>query len=79
MALRGPAWGELFAPVPRAQLLDAFETALDWQERDDPLGRSSVLNACRIWMWVDTGKVATKQEAASWLRGRVRESLEAAT
>jgi hypothetical protein len=78
VALKGPAWNDLFAPVPRAQLLDAFETALEWQERDDPLGRSSVLNACRIWMWLDTWEVVTKQEAAAWLRARVREKLEAA-
>jgi hypothetical protein len=36
-----------------------------------------VLNACRIWMWLETGEVVTKQEAAAWLRGRVRERLEA--
>jgi predicted nucleotidyltransferase len=76
VALRGPAWSEVFAPVPRVQLFEAFETALDWQERDDPLGRSSVLNACRIWVWLETGEVVTKEEAAAWLRGRVREQLE---
>jgi len=32
---------------------------------------------CRIWMWLATDEVATKQEAAAWLRGRVREKLEA--
>ncbi len=78
VTLHGPDWSEVFAPVPREQLLTAFETALDWQERDDPLGRSSVLNACRMWMWLETGEVVTKQEAAAWLRGRVREKLEAA-
>jgi len=78
VALKGPEWAELFAPVPRAQLLDAFATALDWQERHDPLGRSSVLNACRIWMWLENGGVVTKQDAVAWLRGRVREQLAAA-
>jgi predicted nucleotidyltransferase len=78
VALRGPEWSELFVPVPRDQLLEAFETALDWQERHDPLGRSSVLNACRIWMWLETWEVVTKQEAAAWLRGRVRDKLDAA-
>jgi hypothetical protein len=78
VALRGLEWSELFVPVPREQLLEAFATALDWQERDDPLGRSSLINACRIWMWLDTGEVVTKQEAAAWLRNRVREKLEVA-
>jgi len=78
VALRGVDWNELFVAVSRKQLLDAFETALGWQERDDPLGRSSVLNACRIWMWLETWEVVTKQEAAAWLRSRVREKLEAA-
>jgi predicted nucleotidyltransferase len=78
VALRGPDWDELFVAVSRERLLDAFETALAWQERHDPLGRSSVLNACRIWMWLETWEVVTKQEAATWLRGRVRQKLEAA-
>jgi predicted nucleotidyltransferase len=78
LVLRGPDWNELFVAVSREQLLGAFETALDWQERHDPLGRSSVLNACRIWMWLETWEVVTKQEAAAWLRGRVRQKLEAA-
>jgi predicted nucleotidyltransferase len=72
IVLHGPPWEDVFAPVPRADVLDALEQALDWQEREDPLGRSSVLNAVRGWMWVETGEWATKSEAAAWLRDRVR-------
>jgi predicted nucleotidyltransferase len=73
--LLGPPWDEVFEPVPPADVLHALEQAVDWQERDDPVGRSSVLNACRSWMWLETGRWATKPEAATWLRGRVRAAI----
>jgi predicted nucleotidyltransferase len=72
IVLHGPPWEEVFAPVPRDDVLDALEQALDWQEREDPLGRSSVFNAVRGWTWVETGEWTTKLEAAAWLRDRVR-------
>jgi predicted nucleotidyltransferase len=76
VALMGPQWSEVFAPVPHEEVLEALEEALDWQEREEPVGRSSVLNACRAWMWLETGDWWSKLEAAAWLRGRVRERIE---
>jgi predicted nucleotidyltransferase len=75
--LLGPAWGESFAAVPRESVLEALEQALAWQEQEDPLGRSSVLNASRAWCWLETGRWVAKQEAAQWLRERVRDAIEA--
>jgi predicted nucleotidyltransferase len=75
VTLLGPPWDEVFAPVPRSVVLDALEQALEWQEQGDPVGRSSVLNACRAWMWLDTGRWATKPDAARWLRQRVRAAI----
>jgi predicted nucleotidyltransferase len=75
VTLLGPPWEEVFAPVPRSDVLDALEQALEWQEQGDPVGRSSVLNACRAWMWLDTGRWATKPDAARWLRQRVRAAI----
>jgi predicted nucleotidyltransferase len=72
IVLHGPPWEDVFAPIQRADVLDALEQALDWQEREDPLGRSSVLNTVHGWMWVETGEWATKLEAAAWLRDRAR-------
>jgi predicted nucleotidyltransferase len=78
VALLGPPWGELFAPVARESVLEALAQALDWQEREEPTGRSSVLNSCRAWAWLETGEWLSKPAAAAWLRGRVRSQLEAA-
>jgi Domain of unknown function (DUF4111) len=77
VALLGPPWSESFPPVPRETVLDALGQALEWQERDEPTGRSSVLNACRAWCWLETGRWVTKPEAARWLRERVRDAIEA--
>jgi predicted nucleotidyltransferase len=78
IVLLGPPWEDVFDPVPREAVLDALEAALEWQECEDPLGRSSVLNACRGWMWLETGAWASKPEAARWLRERVRTGIEEA-
>jgi predicted nucleotidyltransferase len=76
VTLLGPPWHEVFAPVPRAAVLAALDQALDWQRREEPLGRSSVLNACRAWMWLETGEWRSKSEAAEWLRRRVHDRIE---
>jgi hypothetical protein len=52
------------------------EAALDWREREESLAPSTVLNACRAWMWLETGEWSSKGEAAAWLRERVRERIE---
>lgn len=76
VVLLGPIWSEVFEPVAREAVLAALEEALDWQEREEPIGRSAALNACRGWMWVESGDWGSKPEAAAWLRGRVRERIE---
>jgi predicted nucleotidyltransferase len=76
VALFGPPWHEVFEPVPREAVYEALEAALDWQEREEPLGRSSVLNAIRAWVWLETGGWASKPEAARRLREKVRDRIE---
>lgn len=76
--LLGPPWSELFEPVPREAVVDALTQALEWQEREEPTGRSSVLNTCRAWAWLETGEWLPKPAAAAWLRERVRHGIEAA-
>jgi hypothetical protein len=78
LVLHGPPWEELFDPVPREAVLEALEQALEWQERAEPLGRSALLNAVRAWQWVETGRWASKHDAAAWLRERVREAIREA-
>jgi hypothetical protein len=76
VALVGPAWRDVFAPVDRDDVLQAIEQSLDWQERFDPLGRSALLNACRAWRWLEEGDWISKPEAADWLRTKVRTAVE---
>jgi predicted nucleotidyltransferase len=76
VVLFGPPWSELFAPVPRADVVDAIAESLDWQQEHEPTSRSSVLNVARAWHWLESGRWISKQDAAAWLRDRVREELE---
>ncbi len=76
--LLGPPWSELFDPVAREDVVAALLESLDWQAREEPDTRSSVLNTCRAWAWLETGRWRSKPEAAAWLRNRVRAELEAA-
>jgi predicted nucleotidyltransferase len=76
IALLGPPWHDVFESVAHEQVLAALDEALDWQQGEEPVGRSSVLNACRAWMWLESGEWGSKPDAAAWLRGRVRERIE---
>jgi predicted nucleotidyltransferase len=76
--IAGPAWGEVFEPVPRDETLDALAASLDWHEAEEPLTASSILNTLRAWQWLETGVWASKPETARWLRSRVRAELETA-
>jgi hypothetical protein len=69
--LLGPPWADVFEPVPREAIVEAIRQALDWQQDAAP---GSVINACRAWMWLETGAWASKREAAAWVRERVREA-----
>jgi predicted nucleotidyltransferase len=75
LALVGPPWSEVFAPVPRERILDALAESLEWQERNDPSGAGSVLNTMRALHWLETGTWVSKPAAAAWLREHVRETL----
>jgi Domain of unknown function (DUF4111) len=78
IALLGPPWTEVFAPVERDAILGALDASLDWHEREEPLEANAVLNACRAWRWLEDGVWSSKPEAAAWLRRRVRNAIEAA-
>lgn len=76
--LTGPPWHEVFEPVAREDVLAALAASLDWHEAEEPVTASSVLNTSRSWQWLETGAWVSKPETARWLRGRVREAIEAA-
>jgi len=69
VALIGPPWSEIFAPVARADLLDALEQSLEIVGPD---------GMARTWAWLDTGVWLSKPAAESWLRERLRDEIEAA-
>ncbi|MBD0317958.1 MAG: DUF4111 domain-containing protein [Thermoleophilia bacterium] len=70
-ALTGPPAHELFAPLPRAWLLDALAESLRWhRENEGVAGENTVLNACRAWYFVEEGDWVSKLDAAKWARAR---------
>ena len=76
VALVGPPWSDVFAPVPRERILQALAESLEWQERNDPSGAGSMVNVMRALHWLETGTWTSKPAVAAWLREHVRETLE---
>jgi predicted nucleotidyltransferase len=63
IALVGPPWSEVFAPVPREAVLGALDEAGGFDGWDDPsMGR---LAAARAQIWRETGEWVSKREAAA--------------
>jgi len=74
ICLLGRPAGELFEPVPRRDLLNAFKDTLDqWQKPADWEGDESnvVLALARIWFSLTTGSFAPKDSAAQWALHRL--------
>jgi hypothetical protein len=62
IALLGPPWHELFAPVPREAVVEALGEAAGFEGWDDPRGAEIAATRARIWR--ETGEWVSKQEAA---------------
>ena len=60
----------LFAEIPQVWQLEAIVDSLDWHRRHELSNPSTVLNACRSWLYVDTERCASKRDAAAWVRTR---------
>lgn len=69
VAITGPPPEEVFAPIPRAWLLRAFASDLEWALREAST-EYAVLNACRAWAFVDGGLLLSKLEGAAWVLAR---------
>ncbi|MBD0348868.1 MAG: DUF4111 domain-containing protein [Thermoleophilia bacterium] len=78
VALAGPEWGDVFAPVSHADVLGALAASLRWHEGNEPASRNTLLNAARTWRYLETGEWSSKPEAALWLLARVRRRIEEA-
>lgn len=61
IALLGPPWQEVFAPVPRAAVIEALDEAAAFAGWDDPDDRA--IAAARGRIWRETGRWVSKAEA----------------
>jgi Domain of unknown function (DUF4111)/Nucleotidyltransferase domain len=65
-ALSGPPAAEVFAPVPRRELLPLLAEALEWHEPGSARGADVVLNAARSLRYALDGVWSSKQDAGEW-------------
>jgi hypothetical protein len=67
VALTGPPAADLFAPIPRATLLELLQESIRWhRDSDVPLGSDTVLNTCRALRFASEGTWSSKREAGAW-------------
>lgn len=78
IALRGPPLRDLIAEPLPADVLRAIHDALAWHAAHDRSSPHAVLNACRSWRWMDTGRWTSKSEAARWAFAQASGSDDAA-
>ena len=69
----GPAPQFMFGPMSREMLLEALAQELEWWlEHEAETGfRSPVLNACRAWMYAESGELGSKLAGGEWAIGRI--------
>lgn len=72
ITLLGKEAYDLFAPVPRAWIIEELREGLEWHltklldPYHDPCGRNSTLNACRALYYSQTGKLVSKSAGGEW-------------
>ena len=69
--LIGPPLHALLGDIPRAAVLDALRSALDWYDDKEPDPAASILSACRAWHYAEEGEWASKRDAAEWATARL--------
>jgi hypothetical protein len=72
--LAGPPLHALLAEIPRADVLDALRSALDWYAEEEPDAAASILAACRAWQFAEEGEWASKRDAAEWATARLADT-----
>jgi hypothetical protein len=66
VALAGPPAQEVFAEIPRSELLAALAEGARWHGTAEPAGANTVLNALRTLHFVREGDWVSKSAAAKW-------------
>jgi aminoglycoside phosphotransferase (APT) family kinase protein len=72
IALSGPFASEVFPEIPRELLLRAFVGELQWAT-DHASPTYQVLNACRVWLFLEEGGICSKVEGGEWAWSRLTE------
>ncbi|RAL17657.1 streptomycin 3''-adenylyltransferase [Aspergillus homomorphus CBS 101889] len=65
-SLHGPDPTDAFGAIPRRWILEAIATSLDWHRANELNSANSVLNACRGWRFIVSGKFSSKLDGAKW-------------
>ncbi|KAI6844226.1 hypothetical protein KC332_g3168 [Hortaea werneckii] len=64
--LYGVDKSEAFGAIPYSWVLEAMAVSLEWHLLNEAKSANSVLNACRSWQYVASGKFASKLDGATW-------------
>jgi hypothetical protein len=70
LTIDGPTAADLFAPIPRAWLLEALMESMAWHRAHEMLSCYSVLNSCRAWRFAEENAMSSKVDAATWAVAR---------
>lgn len=57
---------QTFDVIPREWILEAISDSLQWHLINECNTPNSILNACRSWHFIETGKFVSKQQGAQW-------------
>lgn len=57
---------DTFSAIPRRWTLEAIADSLHWHQENELSSPNSVLNACRAWRFIITGKFCSKFDGARW-------------
>lgn len=83
IALYGPPADALLGEPPLRDVAQAISDALTWHAHHEVTSADAVLNACRSWCYLVTGRWASKSDAGAWALHQdadaalVREALRA--
>lgn len=75
LAVVGPPAHDVFAPIPREQLLGVTAQSLRWHELGAARTDDAILNACRALRFARENEWSSKGEAGRWALGQVVDRL----
>ena len=70
VALLGPPAREVFAPIPRRELLPVLTESVRWHREHESATGNAVLNACRSLRFAEEGRWSSKPAAGRWASER---------